>query len=84
MSLPTIKKLLETPAGQELKELLTQEVKKLDSVSSIKPLDDPVALAVEVKAQKKAHATLVHILGDLLDIPGTATVKERGHELIPD
>ena len=84
MNLPAIKKLLNTPEGLELKELLAHEVKKLDSIASVTPLDDPVALAVETKAQKKAYDTLMHILGDLLDIQEVPIVKEKGHELVPE
>jgi hypothetical protein len=84
MNLEAIKKILETPEGQELKEYLQIEVLKLGSIAAIKKLDDPAELALEVKAQAKAYEALIHILEPLLDIPKLPIVKSKGHELIPE
>jgi hypothetical protein len=83
MNIEALKRALNTPDGQQLKAFLAQEVLKLAAITSIKPLDDPTELAIEVKAQQKAYEKVVHILGDLLDLPKPSTVKEQGHELIP-
>jgi hypothetical protein len=84
MNLESIKKLLATPQGKALKDYLLSELRTLNSIESVKALNDPVQLSIEVKAQGKAYEALMHILEPLLDTGELPTLKQKGHELIPE
>ena len=49
MNKQRIKTMLDSPAGRDLKDFLTTNADELNSLSMLKDLDDPTALAVEVK-----------------------------------
>jgi len=57
---------MELAEGQTLCQFLSSEAQKLISFGDIQ-IDDPIALAVEVKARQRAYETVKEMLSPLLD-----------------
>ncbi len=70
------KQLLAGEAGTALKEFLARTIVSLDSVSDIAS-DDPVAVAVEVKARKLAQEKLAMALSTLVALSDVQKVKKE-------
>ena len=60
-----VKKLLEMPMVQELIVFLGEEAKKINELDDIR-LNDPVEMAVEVKARQRAYETIAKMLEPLV------------------
>jgi len=75
-----IKKFLESGAGKAMKEYLTEARRSLWSIYRIKEVDDPVELAIEIKAQKKALYILDEILGDIMRVEQQKEAEEKKAE----
>lgn len=56
----------EVPEIKEFVSFIKQEIRKLDTTTDIL-LDDPIELAVEVKARKKAIEVLVSIMSPIVN-----------------
>jgi len=74
MDKTNIKEFLDSPAGANMKELLQSKLNELDSVKSLRDLDNPEEMAVEVKAHKKA----VEILEEIFSEIGTFSSTPKG------
>lgn len=61
-----IKKVLDSAVGMELKEFIMSQIKELNSLDSMKDLDDDKEIAIEVKANKKAVKKLVDIFSQII------------------
>ena len=61
-----IKRFLESETGKAMKEYLQMRLDSLGSIYFLKDIDDPKELAIELKAQKKAHLVLQRILDDIM------------------
>jgi hypothetical protein len=85
MELKEIKSFLESPAGKSMKEYLEARLKSLGSIYFQKDLDDPIEIAIELKAQKKAHLVLQHILDDIISVETQKENEEKPEEdsLVP-
>jgi len=68
MELKEIKSFVESEAGKSMKEYLQMRLDSLQSIYFLKDLDDPTEMAVEQKAQKKAHLILQRILDDIMSV----------------
>lgn len=78
-----IKEILDTEQGAELKTLLLEEYQKLNDIRSIKDCKDPIAQAVEVKAQKKATKALRDILKKIVNIPNERNIEKEQYYNLP-
>lgn len=77
---PEIAKRIATSAdGQELMKYLSSLVAELDSVERITQ-DDPVEIAVEVKARKIASAKLKKVLSGLLTAKQYGILEKKVNE----
>jgi len=61
-----IKKVLDSAVGQELKDFIISQIEELNSLDSVKDLDDKEQLAIETKANKKAVKKLRNIFSQIL------------------
>ncbi len=86
MEIKEIKKFLESGAGKAMRDYLSEARKSLWSIYRIREIDDPVELAIEIKAQKKAVAILDEILGGIMNIEQAEERREKPKEdsLIPE
>ena len=60
-----VKKLLGIPVVKELIVFLGEEAEEMNKLDDIE-LDDPIEMAVEVKARKRAYGTIVKMLEPLV------------------
>lgn len=85
MNFDAIQKILATPEGQQFRKFLLTELSKLRDISKLKDIDDPTALAIEVKAQKKAYEVLNAIVIPMLDsATASPTMESSSSEMLPD
>jgi len=79
MELKEIKDFLESGQGKKMKEYLQIRLDSLGSIYFLKDINDPVELAIELKAQRKAHLVLQHILDDIMatEAAGEKTEDDR-------
>lgn len=70
MNLPDdfIKVLLRSKEGQALIKGVQKEIDRLDSISDMKEIQDPQALAVETLGRKRAREVLKEILKPFFDL----------------
>lgn len=80
-----IKSFVESGAGAKMKEYLQLRLTSLRSIERVRDLDDPVELAVDIKAQKKAYFIIRDILDDIMIVESEdeATGKPEEDNLIP-
>jgi len=74
-----IKKVLDSAVGLELKEFIISQIKELNSLESIKDLDDEREIAIEVKANKKAVKKLVDIFSQIITWSADKSGKNEKH-----
>lgn len=79
MELKEIKDFIESAAGKAVKQYFTEVRTSLRSMYRIKDLDDPIELAIELKAQKKALLIIEGILDDIM-IVEREKVEKRPEE----
>ena len=72
-----IKKILNSEAGQAMKDFLIEELKELRQIDNLKEYETPTAQTIEIKAQKKAFSKLKDILEKLMTIQDTNTEKSE-------
>jgi len=75
-NLQRIKKTLDSPAGEDLKNFLVERILELKSIEAIDDKKDFKEVAIEVKANKRACDKLVNILKDILTISTSVTKKK--------
>ena len=80
MELKEIKTFLESGAGKKMKQYLTEKRRSLWNIYRIREVDDPVELAIEIKAQKKALYILDEILGDIMNVEQQKEIEEKKEE----
>ncbi len=68
MNLQELKKILNSPAGKELKEYLLGKLRELKNIDNIKRYKTEKAQIIEVDSQQKAYYKLKDILGELITI----------------
>jgi len=68
MTQKEIKRVLDSEAGQAMKDFLLDELKELRQIDSLKEYDTPTAQAIEIKSHKKAFNKLRDILEKLMTI----------------
>ena len=73
----SIKQLLDSGAGTELKEYLLNKLNELDSIENISEKDTPTHQTIEVKAQKRAHIILKEILSEIITLSEPIKVKDK-------
>lgn len=80
-----IKEFLETEMGAPMKEYLTLALKSMRSIERVLDIDDPIELAIELKAQKKAYRLIQQILDDIMMVEVEYESKEKPAEdsLVP-
>ena len=64
----TLKKLLDSEAGIELKDFLTDECEKINDIRNVKEQSSPTAQAIEFKATKRAAQILNAILKKIINL----------------
>ena len=65
MDIESIKKIIKSPAGRELKKFIKREADKIRDIHNLKNLDNDTELAIEVKAHKKASVILQKIFSQI-------------------
>lgn len=80
-----LKDFVESAAGAPMKEYLQLRLASLRSIERIKDLDDPMQLAIDTKAQKKAYFLIRDILDDIMVVETNVETTEKPEEdsLIP-
>jgi len=68
MNQKEIKKILDSEAGQAMKDFLLDELKELRQIDSLREYETPTAQAIEIKAHKKAFNKLKTILEKLMTV----------------
>lgn len=63
-----IRKLLDSGAGQEMKDYLESKLAELKSIDSINEKDVGTHQVIEVKAQKRAYVKLAEILSVIMTL----------------
>jgi len=69
-----LKKSLQSDTYVDLVMFLSLHLESLNNIDEVADIEDPIAQAVEVKAQKKAHKKLKSILSKIITM-GTDTSK---------
>ena len=63
----TIKKLLQSESGRNLKYFLDEEMSNLRNINNLTISLNPIKTAIEIRATKKAFDILTKILGKICD-----------------
>lgn len=77
MTTQEIKKILDSEAGQAMKDFLIEELKELRNIDGLKDYKTATAQALELKSHKKAYDKLRAILERLMTINETETEKSE-------
>ena len=70
-----IKKVLNSEAGQAMKDFLIDELKELRQIDNLKEYETPTAQTIEIKSQKKAFNKVKDILEKLMTISDSEMEK---------
>lgn len=73
----TIRQVLATEPGQDLRRYLTDRLSELAFIEAVPQHADPVAQAVALEAQRRAHEILRDILMHIADIQETGIVTSK-------
>ena len=68
MDVQGVKKVLASDVGRPLKEYLQERLEELRNIETLREIDTPTHLAIEVKSQKKAFLKLREILKFIMDV----------------
>jgi len=71
-----IRKILNSPAGTELKEYLLGKVAELQNIENINEKSTATEQALEVKAQKRAYDKLKSIMDEIGIMSNKPTIKD--------
>jgi hypothetical protein len=72
MNVQNIANLLNSESGKDLRDYIEQEIEKLNTLDAIEVTFNPISLAVELRAAKKAHHRLKEMFKFLSDVSGAA------------
>lgn len=80
-----IKSFVESGAGAKMKEYLQLRLASLRSIERIISSDDPVELAIDIKARKGAYFLIRDILDDIMVVEDEKNLEEKTEKdsLIP-
>ncbi|MDD4110214.1 MAG: hypothetical protein PHS54_01525 [Clostridia bacterium] len=81
MNLERLQKLLNSSAGDDLKEFLLSEISKMSDIENIKDYSKAQDLAIEVKAQKKAKEKLECIYNYIIDFSAQETENNEDYSI---
>jgi len=65
MNIENVKTILNSQAGQDLKDYLISKLDELKDIDNLKDLDTPTYMVIEIKAQKKAYRKLKEIFEEI-------------------
>ena len=79
----TVKKILDSPEGQELIAYLGEVLEELNNISDIDIVSNyEKEIAIEVTARKRAYEKLKKILQPFLSLSRNAIIEGKGSEYI--